>query len=402
MGRIEKTVFISYRRTNFWTALAVFQNLHSNGYDVFFDYKSIPSGDFEQAITENVKSRAHFIVILSPSALDRCNEPGDWLRQEIEIAIDSKRNIIPLMMEGFDFGSTAALQALTGKLADLKKYNALSIPAEYFEEAMTKLRSERFLNRPLESISHPISNVTSQITEEQKSAVFNAAPIEKEELTAQEWFERGYVYYINQDFDEAIRCFSEAIDLNPANPFAYLNRGSSKGKKEDYDEAIKDFTEAIRLNQEFSEAYYSRGLARSYKNDRTAIEDLTEAIGLKQDYADAYYARGVIYGKKDDYDKAIMDFDEAIHLKSNYVDAYFGRGIVHTKKGNYDGAIADFTDALRLKPDYADAYWGRGSARAAKEEYYLAIDDYQKYFDLGGKDATVLQNLNDARAKISK
>ena len=149
MGRIEKTIFISYRRTNYWTALAVYQNLTMNGYDVFFDYNSIPSGDFEQVITENVKFRAHFIVLLSPSALDRCNEPGDWLRREIETAIDSKRNIIPLMMEGFDFNSPTTVKTLTGKLAELKKYNAMTIPAEYFDDAMTKLRGERFLNRAL-------------------------------------------------------------------------------------------------------------------------------------------------------------------------------------------------------------------------------------------------------------
>ncbi len=147
MGRIEKTVFISYRRTNFWTALAVYKELYSNGFDVFFDYKNIPSGDFEQVITENVKSRAHFIVILSPSALERCNEPGDWLRREIELAIDNHRNIIPLIMEGFDFGSATTVKALTGKLANLKAYNAIGIPAEYFDDAMTKLRSERFLNQ---------------------------------------------------------------------------------------------------------------------------------------------------------------------------------------------------------------------------------------------------------------
>ena len=148
-ARIEKTVFISYRRTNYWTALAVFQNLNANDYDVFLDYKSIPSGDFEQVITENVKSRAHFIVILSPSALERCQEPGDWLRREIELAIENKRNIIPLIMEGFDFGSITTVNALTGKLASLKNYNGIGIPAEYFDEAMAKLRSERFLNRPL-------------------------------------------------------------------------------------------------------------------------------------------------------------------------------------------------------------------------------------------------------------
>ena len=119
-GRVEKTVFISYRRTNYWTALAVFQNLNSRGYDVFLDYRSIPSGDFEQTITENVKFRAHFIVILSPSALERCQEPGDWFRREIELAIENKRNIIPLIMEEFDFGSGTTVKALTGKLALLK------------------------------------------------------------------------------------------------------------------------------------------------------------------------------------------------------------------------------------------------------------------------------------------
>jgi proteic killer suppression protein len=41
MGRIEKTVFISYRRTNIPWALAIFQNLTQFGYDVFFDFSGI-------------------------------------------------------------------------------------------------------------------------------------------------------------------------------------------------------------------------------------------------------------------------------------------------------------------------------------------------------------------------
>lgn len=75
MGRVEKTVFISYRRTNFYTALAVYQDLTAHGYDVFFDYQSIDSGNFEQIIFENIRHRAHFVVILSPSALERLKDP---------------------------------------------------------------------------------------------------------------------------------------------------------------------------------------------------------------------------------------------------------------------------------------------------------------------------------------
>ena len=105
MHQIEKTVFISYRRTNTPWALAIYQSLTAHGYDVFLDYQNLKSGDFEQVILQNIKGRAHFLIVLTPSALERCAEPGDWLRREIEWAIDEKRNIIPLFLEGFNFGT---------------------------------------------------------------------------------------------------------------------------------------------------------------------------------------------------------------------------------------------------------------------------------------------------------
>ncbi|MGI8959400.1 MAG: toll/interleukin-1 receptor domain-containing protein [Bryobacteraceae bacterium] len=80
MERIEKTVFISYRRTNASWALAIFQDLRYHGYDVFFDFNGIASGDFERNILQNIGARAHFLVLLTPSALERCGDPEDWLR----------------------------------------------------------------------------------------------------------------------------------------------------------------------------------------------------------------------------------------------------------------------------------------------------------------------------------
>lgn len=60
-GCIEKTVFISYRRTNSAWARAIYQDLTSHGYDAFFDFQSINSGDFSQVILENIEARAHFV-----------------------------------------------------------------------------------------------------------------------------------------------------------------------------------------------------------------------------------------------------------------------------------------------------------------------------------------------------
>jgi hypothetical protein len=125
MERVEKTAFVSYRRTNMSWALAISQNLTHHGYDVFFDYNGIASGDFERVILENIKARAHFLIVLTPSALERCDDAADWLRREIETALASQRNIVPLMLEGLDFGTPKIASKLTGRLAELKHYNGL-------------------------------------------------------------------------------------------------------------------------------------------------------------------------------------------------------------------------------------------------------------------------------------
>jgi len=173
MARTEKTVFISYRRTDVYTALAVYENLKNQGYDVFFDYRSISSGDFEQIITSNIRARAHFLLILTPTALDRCNEPGDWLRREIEFAIDEKRNIIPLFFKGFRFGEPLVSEKLTGKLKNISRYNGLNIHEDYFDEAMQRLRTQ-YLNIPLNTVLHPVSTEVQQVVREEQVAADKA------------------------------------------------------------------------------------------------------------------------------------------------------------------------------------------------------------------------------------
>jgi hypothetical protein len=172
MSRVEKTVFISYRREDLPHALLVFKELTHHGFDVFIDYQGLTSGAFEAVILENIRARAHFLVVLTPSALDRCSESGDWLRREIEAAIEGRRNVVPLMLQGFSFSSPAVVNNLTGKLEALSRYNGLEVPYPYFDEAMKRLR-QRHLNVPLDTVLHPASAVAVQTAKAQQVA---AAP----------------------------------------------------------------------------------------------------------------------------------------------------------------------------------------------------------------------------------
>jgi RNA polymerase sigma factor (sigma-70 family) len=190
MSRIDKSVFISYRRTNFSWALAVWQNLAQHGYDVFIDYDGIRPGDFENIILENITSRAHFLIVLTPSALERCSEPNDMMRREIEMALGTKRNIVSLMLEGFSFGTPAIANQLTGTLAPIKRYQGLSVPNEFFLEAMERLRT-RFLNVPLTEVTHPPSAAAKRAATEQNAAAEAAPPVQEQELTAHQHLEHA-------------------------------------------------------------------------------------------------------------------------------------------------------------------------------------------------------------------
>ena len=373
--RVEKTVFISYRRTNLPWALAIFQNLTNHGFDVFFDYEGVASGDFESVILGNINSRAHFLLLLTPSALERCNEPGDWLRREIEVALDSERNTVPLMLEGFDFGTPSIASQLTGKLATLKRYNGLPIPPAYFMEAMERLRT-RFLNVPLKSVQHPASASAQQAATEQKAAAKAAPAVQEEELTAQQWFERGFAA---TDPNEQIRFYTEAIRLNPDYADAFINRGSAYYNKGDPDGALQDYEQAIRIKPNSAYALSGRGLARTARgNLEGALRDYNEAIRLKPDYAAAINNRGRARHAKGDLEGALRDYEQTIRLKPDYFHAFNNRGNVRKAKGDLDGALQDYERAILLKPDYAEAFNNRGTALYAKSDLDGARQDYDE------------------------
>ena len=356
-GRIEKTVFISYRRTNFPWALAIYQDLTHHGYDVFFDYLSIDSGNFEKVLIENIKARAHFLVILTPTALERCNEPGDWLRREIETAIDERRNIVPLMIETFGFGDSLVKDSLTGKIAILNSYNGLKVYSEYFFEAMAKLR-ERYLNVALSDIELPILDLEAKkITETQKIAASKAPQVEKEELAAQEDLEIKYLietktYIAQNDLEAYLQeegVYRKAIELNPADASAYYRLGTFLYGQKRYQEAEGAFRKAIELNPAYANAYdYLGNSLRNVKRYQEAEAAYRKAIELNPREAFSYHNFGILLRNLKRYEEAVDAYRKAIELNPGEASSYHGLGISFYVLKRYDEAEAIFRQAIQL------------------------------------------------------
>jgi len=110
-------------------------------------------------------------------------------------------------------------------------------------------------------------------------------------MNAEEYLKRGENYFSKSKFDEAIADFSEAIKLEPDNPFSYNKRGSAYMNKKEYDLALSDFNKAIELYPNKVGSFYAdRGVTYVYKGDNvSAISDLEIAINIdpqNKDYKD--------------------------------------------------------------------------------------------------------------------
>ncbi len=73
-----------------------------------------------------------------------------------------------------------------------------------------------------------------------------------------DWIQKGYALAREKEYDEAVRMFSLAIDVNPKSGQAYYNRGLAYKKMNMPKEAVKDIETAIRLGHANAEKALSK------------------------------------------------------------------------------------------------------------------------------------------------
>ena len=179
-----------------------------------------------------------------------------------------------------------------------------------------------------------------------------------------------------QNYQQATKYFTEAINLMPQFAEAYSTRSFISRIEGDFDNAVADATKAIELNPKSAVAYTHRGRIYSTKGElNKAIDDFTKAIALDRSNAIAYSARGEVYLSTNNFDSAIIDFNNSIIIGMRLPEAHNALGSAYHGKGDSDNALANFNEAIRLKSDHPLAYMGRGLVYLSKGEIKLAIED---------------------------
>lgn len=136
-------------------------------------------------------------------------------------------------------------------------------------------------------------------------------------------FKAGKAKMLKGKYKEALAEYSLAIELDPRNALAHVNRGATYNCLKDDCKSILDYEQAIKIDPNLDIAYYNRGNCkrRLAKYDE-AIDDYSRAIDLRSDYADAYYGKAWVFKLEAKYAQA-----EEFYLKASALYAKQNRDI---------------------------------------------------------------------------
>ena len=149
-------IFISYRREGAdVTAKLICEALKNRGYTVFYDFDALKGGFFDSKILNAIQGCNDVILVLPCNGLDRCVNDDDWVRQEISYAIKNKKNIIPVMLNGFEFPAS-----LPEDIDQIRRYNGVRFLMDYFDAVIDKIE-ERLTSRKSAGVSQNQAAVTS-------------------------------------------------------------------------------------------------------------------------------------------------------------------------------------------------------------------------------------------------
>ncbi|NEU59237.1 tetratricopeptide repeat protein [Halorussus sp. MSC15.2] len=341
---------------------------------------------------------------LSPKAAELLNKPNTYV-VEIEGAESlfdrffeqMKDEIDPALPEPSEIRSRAESRAreLPGKVSESNEADESG--KEETTEEQPKEVEEALTEEVSESVAEEVEEVVAEEDEEigakEIKEVLPVESVDEETLSDDEIpaelrsvglrMKADNLHY-EGDYEQAVDLYTQAIELDPADQFSYLNRGSVRIRLGEYDGAATDLKKALEY---FEESGDIENEATSRSNLGVVASNRGELDAAKEYYKESL-ALDREMGNHDGEARVLNNLGQLARKRGelDVAEEYYEKSldIIH-EVGNHDGEARVLNNLGQLAHE-------RGELDAAEEYYEESLALEREVGDRHGK-AKVLDNL---------
>lgn len=219
----------------------------------------------------------------------------------------------------------------------------------------------------------------------------------------------------NEDrYDDAIKQFVKAAQIDPDSVMAYMYCGYALFFKNHYYSAIKQFQKVISIDSTQIRAHIALGFiykilgnrasegnrreeaAKQYEN---SVNQYMEAASLFPQSTSVYHNWGDLLRDMDKLEEAIKKYEKAVEINPEEPRSRLYLGLALADLGEYEDAIRQYKMAVEFDPGYYEAYHQMGHAFADSGHHSAAIEQYARAVKLNRTYSHVYGHLGNELAR---
>lgn len=165
--------------------------------------------------------------------------------------------------------------------------------------------------------------------------------------------QRAQVYYEQEKYDLADKDYQKMISLKAGDVMGYMGIGRNANAQKRYGDAIKQFDYVVKLDQNYSSAYSFR--AESYiglKKYNEAIDDVITALGIDKDKK-AFYELQELADSA--FEQTVAKLKAQKIKEPNEQSWDYDLGVVYERAAKYNKAIAYYKESLEKESNIITA-----------------------------------------------
>jgi protein O-GlcNAc transferase len=174
-------------------------------------------------------------------------------------------------------------------------------------------------------------------------------------------YQRGIDYHGKGQWEDAIREYRRAIDLDPADPDPRFNLGVLYQDRGNLKEAKAQYQAILALRRDYAPAWVNLASLQELEGDTQAAEaSYTKATQADPLSSTAASQLGFFLLRRERLDDAATAFQEAVRRDPQSANGHFGLGCIAEARGDDPLAMKHFVQTVQSNPRDLQAYLRAG------------------------------------------